>query len=83
MGMRRKTGKATYRLRNWREYNAALIQRGSLARWVSEEALTAWRQVSLTGKLVAPRTHSDAAILCMAVGLGGVPIGAADAGIRL
>src|ERR687890_1459222 len=63
--MRRKTGKATYRLRNWREYNAALIQRGSLTVWVSEEALTAWHDETHTGRRGAPRTYSDTAILCM------------------
>ena len=65
--MRRKTGKATYRLRNWREYNAALIQRGSLTLWVSEEALSAWHDEVRTGRPGAPRTYSDIAIMCMAV----------------
>src|SRR5215210_807943 len=64
--MRRKTGKATYRLRNWREYNAALIQRGSLTLWVSEEVLGTWHDDARTGKRGAPRTYSDSAILCMA-----------------
>ena len=64
--MRRKTGKATYRLRNWREYNAALIQRGSLTLWVSEEVLGTWHDEARTGKRGAPRTYSDSAILCMA-----------------
>ncbi|MDQ4147652.1 MAG: IS5 family transposase, partial [Pseudomonadota bacterium] len=65
--MRRKTGKATYRLRNWREYNAALIQRGSLTVWVSEEALSAWQDEVRTGRPGAPRTYRDIAITCMAV----------------
>src|SRR5215210_129872 len=69
--MRRKTGKATYRLRNWREYNAALIQRGSLTLWVSEEALSAWHDEVRTGRPGAPRTYSDIAITCMAVLAGG------------
>src|SRR5919108_402696 len=64
--MRRKTGKATYRLRNWREYNAALMQRGSLTLWVSKAALRAWHAVSHSGRRGAPRTYSDTAILCMA-----------------
>ena len=32
-----------YRIRNWREYNAALVNRGSLTLWVDEEAIRAWR----------------------------------------
>jgi hypothetical protein len=31
--------KATYRSRNWREYNNALKQRGSLTIWISSEAI--------------------------------------------
>ena len=64
--MGRKTGKATYHLRNWREYNAALVQRGSLTLWVSEEVLGTWHDDARTGKRGAPRTYSDSAILCMA-----------------
>jgi hypothetical protein len=63
--MRRKTGKATYRLRNWREYNAALIQRGSLTLWVSEDALTTWHVGARTGRRGALHLYSDTAILCM------------------
>ena len=31
--------KIQYRIRNWREYNAALVNRGSLTLWVDEEAI--------------------------------------------
>src|SRR5919107_4408527 len=64
--MRHITTRRTHRLRNWPEYNAALIRRGSLAVWVSEEALSAWHNDERTGKPGAPRTYSDTAILCMA-----------------
>lgn len=41
--MQTKTsGKLRYRLRNWREYNAALVQRGSLTFWIDEEVLEHW-----------------------------------------
>jgi hypothetical protein len=63
--MQRKPAKAKYRLRNWREYNAALMQRGSLTVWVSEEALGAWYDHAHTGRRGAPRTYSDTAIMCM------------------
>ena len=69
--MRRKTGKATYRLRNWREYNAARSQRGSLILWVSEAALCAWHDEVRTGRPGAARTYSNTAITCMAL-LGAV-----------
>jgi len=37
---RRKT---IYHIRNWSAYDRALVQRGSLTIWISEEALAAWR----------------------------------------
>jgi IS5 family transposase len=58
--------KRTYRLRNWKHYNAALVQRGSLTLWVSDDVITAWRDTQVTGKRGKPRTYSDTAVLCMA-----------------
>jgi hypothetical protein len=34
--------KATYRINHWSTYNRALIARGGLTVWVSEEAIEAW-----------------------------------------
>ena len=34
--------KAIYHIRNWSAYDRALVQRGSLTLWISEEALVAW-----------------------------------------
>jgi IS5 family transposase len=62
----KKKTKATYRLRNWSQYNKALVQRGSLTVWVSAEVLQAWHESKRTGRRGAPRTYTDAAILCMA-----------------
>lgn len=64
--MKKKKTKRPYRLRNWKHYNAALVQRGSLTLWVSDEVITAWRNTEKTGKQGRPRTYSDAAVLCMA-----------------
>jgi IS5 family transposase len=58
--------KQSYRLRNWKQYNAALVQRGSLTLWVSDDAISAWRNTDKTGKPGRPRTYSDTAVLCMA-----------------
>lgn len=58
--------KQSYRLRNWPEYNKALVQRGSLTVWVSEDVLAAWHDHTRTGKRGARRTYTDTAILCMA-----------------
>lgn len=58
--------KATYRLRNWREYNRALTQRGSLTFWISAEALANWTTADLSGKPGASPTYTDLAIETMA-----------------
>jgi hypothetical protein len=39
-------GKVAYRIRNWKSYNRALINRGNLTLWVSEEAVAAWYAAS-------------------------------------
>lgn len=64
--MAQKRRKHPYRLRNWGEYNRALIRRGSLTVWVGDDALAAWRAHGRTGRRGCPRTYADAAILCMA-----------------
>jgi hypothetical protein len=61
-----KKTKPTYRLRNWKHYNAALVQRGSLTLWVSNDVVSAWRSTQQTGKPGHPRTYSDTAVFCMA-----------------
>lgn len=64
--MKRKNAKATYRLRNWREYNSALVQRGSLTVWITNDMVAAWRHSEATGKRGHPRTYTETAILTMA-----------------
>jgi hypothetical protein len=39
---RHKIPKAKYKVSNWRDYDRALQQRGSLTVWVTPEALEAW-----------------------------------------
>jgi IS5 family transposase len=62
----KKKTKRTYRLRNWSQYNKALVQRGSLTVWVSEDVLSAWHNTARTGQRGKPATYTDTAILCMA-----------------
>lgn len=54
--------KAQYRVRNWKDYNASLKQRGSITVWLSEDAVDKWHARS-TGKRGRPATYSDDAIL--------------------
>jgi hypothetical protein len=40
--LRYKIPKVRYQVKNWREYDQALQQRGSLTMWVTPEAVAAW-----------------------------------------
>lgn len=66
--MRKKAQpKTRYRLRNWRDYNTALVRRGSLTLWCDAAALAGWveargRPPRRRGR---PRTYSDLAIATM------------------
>lgn len=64
--MAKKKTKHTYRLRNWSQYNKALVQRGSLTVWLNEEMLQAWNNTARTGQRGRPADYTDTAILCMA-----------------
>jgi hypothetical protein len=41
MPARQASKTAVYRIRNWKQYNDALVQRGSLTLWVDEATLEA------------------------------------------
>jgi Transposase DDE domain len=55
--------KLTYRVKNWAEYNTALIQRGNISLWFSEDAIQKWIAPKQSRK-GRPRFYSDDAILC-------------------
>jgi hypothetical protein len=56
--------KKDYRVRNWKDYNEALVQRGSITFWFSEEAIKDWQVSRETGKRGRPEDYSDVAISC-------------------
>ena len=58
---RHKIPKAKYKVSNWREYDQALQQRGSLTVWVTPEALEAWAPAR-TGQRGRPTSYSDIVI---------------------
>jgi hypothetical protein len=58
--------KTKYRIRNWKEYNRSLRERGSLTFWISEELIDNWLTKEKTrGRGSAPR-YTEAALLAMA-----------------
>ena len=56
--------KHRYRIRNWRAYNAALVERGSLTVWFDEAHRARWYETERSGKRGAPRRYSDLAVQC-------------------
>jgi Transposase DDE domain len=58
---RHKIPKARYRVTNWPEYDAALVRRGSVTPWFTEEAVAAW-QAPAIGERGAQPVYSSLAI---------------------
>jgi hypothetical protein len=54
--------KRPYRVRNWREYNKALVERGSLTLWIDQEVLNGWNERERTGKPGCPCSYSNRAV---------------------
>lgn len=56
-------GKKTYRVRNWKEYNKALINRGSITLWIDEKNIHRWYEKNKRRKERGhPRVYADVAI---------------------
>lgn len=56
-----------YRIKNWPEYNKALINRGNIIFWVETEALKRWSSSSHSCKPGRPEVYSCEAILLMLI----------------
>jgi hypothetical protein len=56
-----------YRIRNWHEYNRALINRGRLTVWFDEQAIAGWRHTAPATGPGSPRLYADLAIECALV----------------
>lgn len=55
--------KQTYRIRNWKDYNKALVTRGSLTFWFSEEVVENWTYKADSSKKGRPYEYSELAIV--------------------
>ncbi len=51
-------------VRNWRDYNQKLVQRGSITFWFDEENIRNWHNESRNKKRGRPVKYSNQAILC-------------------
>ncbi len=58
---------STYRIRNWSEYNKALIKRGSITVWIEEKTIKNWISSHHTCRAGRPAKYSDEAILMMLI----------------
>ena len=63
--MSEKPDKIKYHVRNWKHYDNALVQRGSLTVWVENSAIDAWLNMNAPERRGRRRTYSDTAIECM------------------
>src|SRR5512135_1063483 len=64
MPARHAPKKAVYRIRNWKQYNDALVRRGSLTLWVDQDTIQAWRYQG-PAQRGAQYEYSDTAIECL------------------
>jgi hypothetical protein len=64
MPTRQAAQKPAYRIRNWKQYNDALVNRGSLTLWVDQASLQAWRYRG-PARRGAQFDYSDLAIQCL------------------
>ena len=58
----RTEAKAQYRVRNWAEYDRALVARGNLCLWFEDGTLAQHWRAAPTGKRGAQPTYTDTAI---------------------
>ena len=56
-----------YTVRNWPEYNRALVKRGQLTLWFDTEGVAAWRHPGPFEGRGRPKVYADAAIQCALV----------------
>jgi len=54
-----------YKIKNWRQYNAALKARHEITLWLGADARTAWLQEAKTGRRGRGEQYADAAIRCV------------------
>lgn len=56
--------KDKYKIRNWKAYNKALQQRGSVSIWIEESLLLEWKGINKEKKVVAEKLYPDSIIEC-------------------
>ena len=57
--------KTAYHIRNWKDYNTALVKRGSLTVWFDPDVAQRWIEPRTSGERGACRRYGDIAIACV------------------
>jgi Transposase DDE domain len=57
-------GKLRYKVRNWHEYNRALVNRGNVTLWFDDESVKSWHWHGVATKRGRPCLYAMAAIEC-------------------
>lgn len=57
-----KKQKPSYKVTNWKAYNASLVRRGDITLWFDEEAIESWQHANDEVRRGRPFTYSDSAI---------------------
>jgi len=73
-------GKSKHKIRNWKQYNHALVQRGSLTVWMDEQAIKQWHCQTHHGRRGRGFHYSNSAIetALMLKGLFNLPLRALE-----
>jgi hypothetical protein len=58
------TQKDRYPIRNWKQYNQSLVNRGSITFWFNDETITKWYSAERTKQPGHPDIYSDDTIRC-------------------
>lgn len=59
--------KQNFKITNWKTYNKALINHGSLTFWLDDEAIQAWYESATPSSRGRPQRYSDLAITTVLV----------------
>jgi hypothetical protein len=51
--------KASYKIKNWKDYNQALVNRGDLTVWVDKETISQWNNSERTGRKALSNTYTN------------------------
>ena len=61
-----RKGTSRYKIRNWKQYEAGLIQRGSISFWINDDAIDQWNPEAKDKTRGRQEEYSDLAIqICL------------------